>query len=455
MLTMPTSSPELRLSDVPWTTANTTIRRGSRLISRKVGLIRRVRLGLFKAQDPALFCLGSEPAEVGRYSAMTPPESSGGGDTLEGSLAAAIGESVERYSMNHYHQDDMALASYGELAETAVHPDLIRLYSRQQIRDHHSKNLTFFDEDTRIRWVQGYSLTHREPRWVPASLVYVYYRPGSDEANIGRNTSTGLGAGGTLEEAILSGLLEVIERDAFIISWLQQRVRRRIIVDEPDLLELLRDRCAFDHPKVDLRFYELTLDVEIPTVMAVLRRPADFGPALLVTAAARLDPRLALRKSLFEIGQLFPFLRYLTHRDWQPAEDFSNIIDFELHSLLYLRRPELVDRALAFCDDAEEAPLSTLTDRSTGRPLGDLDNCVNALRAHGHEVIVVDVTAPEIAELGFRVVRVVVPGLMSLHGDNMRFLGSRRLDELPRQQHWEEQGWDPSAGLNPYPHPFP
>jgi ribosomal protein S12 methylthiotransferase accessory factor len=177
-----------------------------------------------------------------------------------------------------------------------------------------------------------------------------------------------------------------------------------------------------------------------------MRRRAECGPVICLGAASRLSPALAVRKSVQEAGQNFPLLRnLLSHeKDWRPASDFSNVTTFDYHYLTYIQRPDLVAPAFAFFDACQErVALSEMRDRSTRRVLGDIETCVALLRSAGHEVIVADVTTPEIADVGFSVVRVVVPGLVPLHGNHRRpFLGVRRLAAPP-------------SGLNPYPHPFP
>ena len=320
--------------------------------------------------------------------------------------------------------------------------------------------LDYFDEETRIRWVWGYSLTGRRPRLVPATMVYLQYALDDDEQAPGRNASTGLAAGYTLEEAILTGLYEVIERDAFTLCWLHRRVGRRLLVDDPELSNRLRTHFYCDRPGVDLRLFDITLDIQVPSVFATMRRPAEFGPVLCVSSVTRLSPREMVRKALREVGQGLPYLRFLLHqlRDWQPAPDFSDLRTFDHHCTLYAKRPELIPAALSFCDEPHgEAVLSELSDRSSGSVLTNLETCVEMVRQAGdYEVIVVDITTPDVRELGLHVVRVLVPGLVPLHGNHsFPYLGVRRLWELPSKLGWEASGRDAATGLNPYPHPFP
>lgn len=447
----------IRLCDVPPSEARETIRRGSRLLSRKVGIVRWFSHSMRRAQDPWFYSFGARTADLSRWPGV-PAGFQGGGSSerFEGALAAAIGEAVERYCMLFYDHDSMVLARYREVAGLAVHPDEIRLHSREQTGSNGTaRHLDYFDEDTLIRWVWGHHLASGTPVLVPASLVFVGYRGRAGEAWVGDNASTGLASAATFEEAVLGGIYECVERDAFTLSWLRRRLRQRISVDDPALQAFLAKSFHAGYPGVDYRLYEATLDLRIPTLVAVLRRPAEFGPVLCIGAAARLDPRAAAWKATLEAGQEFSYLRslHLQEPDWQPAVDYSNVDTFEKHVLLYLRRPELATPALAFCDEAGESPLSSLPGHSTGGVLGDLEACLAALSEVGSEAIAVDVTTPDIRSLGLVAVRVLTTRLMPLHYDHRRpYLGVQRLREAaggngPRGQ--------AAAELNPYPHPFP
>jgi len=354
----------------------------------------------------------------------------------------------------------MVSASYRELGDDAVHPELLRLYSRDQVeRKGPNVRLTYFTEETKLNWVWGYSLTHKCPRLVPATLVYLQYILDEGENSIGRNASTGLAAGATIEEAILTGLLEVVERDAFATAWLHRRVGPRIRVDDLELQQMLRKRFYADHPSVDIQIFDITLDIPIPSVLGVMRRPAEFGPVLCVSAVTRVKPKDVIRKCLREIGQGLSYLRFLRHqlRDWEPAADYSDLTTFDHHCTLYVKKPEMIAKAMAFVDGVtEEVALSEIRDRSTGRALGDIEFCLDILKELDKEVIVVDITTEDILDVGLRVVRVLIPGLTPMHGNhNFPYLGVKRLFEIPFKLDWQKSGWDPEAGLNPYPHPFP
>jgi ribosomal protein S12 methylthiotransferase accessory factor len=454
---------ELELCDVepsdPWA----TIRRASCLISRRVGLIRQLATVRYQAQDPAFFAAGVAMSDFSRSLPGGVALTAGGaGETEAVALASAIGEAVERHSACFYDREEMVYGAAAGLGDDAVAPERLRLFSREQserLGADGANTAPYFDDHSRTRWVWGWSLTAHRPRLVPASRVYLNYRPESDETPIGHHGSTGLAAGATREEAILTGLLETVERDAFISAWLHRQPGRALEVDDDELRQVLRDRLSADRPSVQVRFFDLTTDVPIPVIFLVMNRLAEVGPITCLGAASRLSPRRAMRKSIQEGGQNLPVIRNLlgSERAWQPAPDFSNVTTFDYHFLTYLKRPDLVSQAFAFYDAcADRIPLSHLTDRSTGRVRGDIEYCVDVLRGAGYEVIVVDVTTPDVAAAGLSVMRVIVPGLVPLHSDHRRpFLGVRRLFELPFRLGWDRRGWNPEQGLNPFPHPFP
>jgi ribosomal protein S12 methylthiotransferase accessory factor len=451
----------VELRDVPWSDVWESIRRASRFVSPKVGLAKTIQQGVTRAQDPELFSMGLGLQDLSRVSGiLNSAKAGGGGELPEGALVATLGEAIERYCMLFYDKEEMVRGTARELAADAVDPNLIRYFSRRQIEQNGGRiGYSYFTEDSPTYWVWGTSLTSGKARLVPASQVYLNYKADNDEVVPGRNASTGLAAGTTIEEAILTGLFEVIERDCFTISWLHRHVGPRIAVDDPELKRVLEQRFYVGHPDVNLAFYDITLDIPIPAIFALMRRPAEYGPALCVTSVARLSMKEAIRKGLRELGQELPYLRYLRHQlaDWDPLPDYSDVVTFDHHFTLYSKRPELIEEALAFCDLVEEeVPLSGLPDYRTGRVLGDIERCVAVLAEQGYEVIVVDITTEDVRELGWWVVRVLVPGMVPLSGNhNHPYLGLPRLREIADKLRWAENGWDPNAGLNPYPHPFP
>src|SRR5690606_40616130 len=69
----------------------------------------------------------------------------------------------------------------------------------------------------RSPWEWGWSLRDARPVLVPSRLVYYSIPTAGD--NFVFECSNGCAIGGCTEEAVLGGLLELVERDAFLNAW--------------------------------------------------------------------------------------------------------------------------------------------------------------------------------------------------------------------------------------------
>ncbi|HUJ88948.1 MAG TPA: YcaO-like family protein, partial [Syntrophorhabdales bacterium] len=261
------------------------------------GLIRQIR-GAEIITEPlqiwgSAILLGGRDAD-GRF---IPPRVCGGsGFTEEEARERACGEAVERYCAARYDEGALSLSSYLDLKGEAIPPDAFALYSREQY-DLPGFEYRPFRRNTRINWVQGFSLTRRRPVFVPAAFVYLPYWPVGGETAIGLLPSTGLSCGKSLVEASLQGICEVIERDAIMIMWLHQMAKR---LDPSSIGSRRLDEIIGSPRNGIIRIFDITTDVTVPTRFAVL---TDFyrGRSLVSCGAAtKWDPKAAAEKAVLE-----------------------------------------------------------------------------------------------------------------------------------------------------------
>jgi ribosomal protein S12 methylthiotransferase accessory factor len=161
----------------------------------------------------------------------------GKGPSEEQARASCIGEAIERYSGGFFGDERRRRARLAELAEIAFHPQDLLLFSDAQYAARHATREgpdrewvpARFDSSQAIEWVPVSSLITGEARWVPAAYCYYGYGPSSAEGYRGEPfcfaDSNGCASGNTLEEAMLYGLLELLERDACAVAW-YNRIRR-------------------------------------------------------------------------------------------------------------------------------------------------------------------------------------------------------------------------------------
>jgi ribosomal protein S12 methylthiotransferase accessory factor len=389
---------------------------------------------------------------------------SGHADNYRESLRVGILEGLERHAGIIPRKKTLTVFdSYENLRGVALDPAECGFYPADVYRSH--SHFFPFSPDLRFSWVWGYSLTERRPILVPEQLVY-YADHAVDEPHFVQECSNGCAAGGCLEEAILFGLLELIERDGFLISWYASLSLPRIdpwSCRRPETLFML-DRI--ERMNCDIHLLDMRLDLPVPSVMAFTkRRDAELG-SFVLAAGSSLDPDKAIHAALCEVASyVSDFQRRVAVEEPRVRammEDYRKVEKLGDHALLY-GLPEMAARL----DFLTASPVlrsveETYREWDEDGPrhadlLADLEYCIGLLAGVGlKQVIAVDQTSPEQERLGLKTASVIVPGLIPIdfgHGRE-RASALRRMQTVPRAAGFRESDWT-AAELNPLPHPFP
>jgi ribosomal protein S12 methylthiotransferase accessory factor len=444
------------LAQLPPTPRTESIRRLRTLVSPYTGVIRRVEDVLATPDEIPLVAVSCETAD-GEVLPDGPGRvvGSGSGPSRESAVAAALGEAVERYSAACPPEPgQLVVGRAAELGDQAVPPARFALFSREQYDEAQFPYRPFTDA-TRVTWTRGFALPSGEPALLPAQLVYLSDAYGKEPARIGASTSNGLACHATLAEAVLSGLLELVERDAFMIVWSNRLSLPRLSWDHDE--ELLAFEARYLAP-TGLRYAAVDLSPiwGVPTALGVVRSDERATAALGVGARSAPTVQEAVWKALDEACRVHTWASHLIFRypERQFAPDFSDVRDFDDHVHYYADH----DRAHAarFLDASEERRDVADVEPLEGESAAALTRAIaERLHAHGSSAYAVDVTAPDVGAAGVSVAKVVAPELCPLDADHRtRFLGGRRLYKAAYELGLSRGVLGP-ADLNPYPHPFP
>ena len=180
--------------------------------------------------------------------------SGGKGMTVEQARTSALAESLERYCGVFDGTEPRIRASFDDLGKAAIHPNVCMGYSKRQYADREAHNRKGhkahwvpepFDESVEIEWTPLWSLSAKQIRYLPTSFCYFAYQ--SADPLFARANSNGCAAGAVIEEAILQGILELIERDAVALWW-YNRLRRKAVdldsVDDPFVIDSFSTTAA-------------------------------------------------------------------------------------------------------------------------------------------------------------------------------------------------------------------
>ena len=360
--------------------------------------------------------------------------SGGKGVTDIQARVSAICEAVERYSGVFRGDEVSRRASYRELGGGAVHPhDLMNFSPRQysgrlawnKAHSHSAYHMVpeEFDEDARVAWAPVWSLTSGKFRYVPSAYCY-YGHSDLKKKFFCTCDANGNAAGNTLEEAILQGFMELVERDSVCLWW-YNRVRRPGVdldsFDEPYFAAL-----SDFYRTIDREFWvlDITSDFGIPAFAAISRRIDRTVEDIVLGFGAHFDPKLAILRALTEVNQ---FLPAVTKRmpDGSTAYWFPDREAIEWWKTATLA----TEQYLVPEPDVRLRRPSDYPDLSSDDLLTDVQTCVRLAEGLGMETLVLDQTRPDI---GLPVVKVMVPGMRHF----WKRFGPGRLYEAPVKLGW-------------------
>jgi ribosomal protein S12 methylthiotransferase accessory factor len=372
----------------------------------------------------------------------------------------AILEGLERYcGLTPRGKRTVVRDSFRHLGDQALDPVKVGLHTKEQYA---LPDFPFqpFDPDRPIDWVWGYSFLQERPILVPELLAY--YSVGCGHGLV-YETSNGCALGGSLEEAIFYGILEVVERDSFLLTWYAQLPLPRLdpySANDRELrlmIERLQAVAGYD-----LYLFNATMENGIPSVWTLAKNRKQTGVNLICAGGAHPDPVRAVKSSIHEVAAMLLTLddKFAANREeyLRMLHDPSLVQKMEDHSMLY-SLPEAEERLHFLLDD--NRPMRTFDEEFKRKArhadlTDDLKEILQAFRRLNLDVIAVDQTAPEIRRNGLYCVKVLIPGMLPMtFGHHLtRVTGLERVLRVPAELGYVKQPLTYDQ-LNPHPHPFP
>ncbi len=381
----------------------------------------------------------------------------------EESEATAILEAVERYGgVQPGGKRTVITACFEDVQTKAIDP---RRFGVHPAATYANIEYPFqaFSQRKKIKWVWAWSLTADRAVLVPEFNAYYYVAHDESSEPFTAEVSNGCALGGTLTEAIFHGLLEVVERDAFLLTWFA-----KLSIPELDISSATDAQLRIQIGLLEkdsgyvIRLFDQTTDNGIPTVWALAENPtqgADGRPATVSAAGAH--PSLE-RAALAAVSELGPFLRDFVIRFSSLAEKAEEMVDDP-----YMVKT-MSDHATAFGSPRSWTWLNFLRNATRIRfdesPANsnqfladelavDLKTMISRFAQLDQEVIVVDQTTPEHEAAGLSCVKVLVTGSLTMtFGHHLR-----RIDGIPRLEAARYANGLPAVETEDQilPHPFP
>ncbi len=426
--------------------------------SPQIGLLKPTIIPLFDDLLPNFHSIGTDLAGIHRvlgYDGDIQYHLGGYGMFYEEAFIKAMSEAMERYCLMmypHFIEDEIVFTTYKDLVSSGEDVIPSRYFQLFTAEEYQRDSFPFrpFQEDATYGWLQLPSLLkpNREI-WVPAQVLFPGYRINHEkgEHRWSPGFSTGAASHVTIKNALYNGLMEFIEIDSYMIHWYAMRKADRIILEGTNLNDLVNHW-------LDPSLYELVLlyqvlpDLPVPTVSAFLYNKKGLIPFMTAGAQTDLDVVNCIYRAIMEAAAvtMLGFGGYI----YQPNEfimttEIDKILDLDSNVAFYVK-PSNKNVSIRLINDLHSGKNVHFDDLPRFDHLKTVEEKIKTtlrmLANVSEHAVAFEITVPDVADLGFRVVKTYIPELHCMA------LPSYPYSHHPRMlQH--------GGVKNKYPHPIP
>ena len=373
--------------------------------------------------------------------------SAGKGRTDSQARASGFCEAIERYSGVFQGDELRERGSFLGMGDRAIHPNDCMNFSEHQYKTREEWNAQChgwfqkvpepFDQEREIDWTPVWSLTHQTFKYLPTA--YCYYGYPQAHAPDCWADSNGCAAGNTIEEAILQGLMEVVERDSIALWWYNRLQKPQVDLDSFDDPYVHQLKQYYQQLGRTLWVLDITSDLNIPTFAAISSRMDHPVEDIILGYGTHLDAQLALGRALTEVNQVLPSVL-------STKEDGTTQYPHQTDPLAleWWQTAILSDNPYLIPDSTKPSKgYASYSTESRENLLDDIKWCQQLIQNRNMELLILDQTRPDVE---LNVVKVIVPGMRHM----WKRLGQGRLYSAPAEMKWipallsEEE-------LNPFP----
>lgn len=354
----------------------------------------------------------------------------------------AVAEAIERYCVLKENKEAYVRGSYADLKPKAIDPEIFLGFTQKQLQNIEFERFRF-NENTIFNWLPVKSLFDNSEYLLPAQLIYADYDFDKWKEPIIRfPTSTGAACGSTLQNAITTGLREVIERDNYLINlWnglSPSQINLSRIQSVQELLNEIKKKG------IEVYCLDLSLDfIEVVAGIFLVDRSGN-GPALCVGLSCGEDMEEEVGNALREAYSVYLSRKTLffeakdskfpanTESEWAAFKNVSN-----WNSSEYL---EKITKFLS-------GPTKNLNEKTIYE-----ESDINTLKRKGYHGFYINISDENVRSAGLFVVKVIVPELLATSNfEEFPYKRNKRLYHVPVELGLRRKIIDENeiVGLNP------
>lgn len=269
---------------------------------------------------------------------------------------SALGEALERKAAQYQGDEPLICALPDELPGKAYLPQDLAAFSRAQYAYFAQARQASLQEPqwvkpyntfTPMHWCPAWNLTQQTTIYMPAAFCLA--DTPFDDRDYSIYTHNGNSAGATIEEAILQGMLELIERDAAAIWWYNRTPRPQMSLS---VITHEQRKVIANTLDAEWDYWLLNISHDLPAVCCVAVGQHKINGGYVLGFGCHLEVSVAAQRALTELFQLIcikdkvsgpfdfkaikphPFLYPRINTAPQNAQDFNTPQDVSLHTYI-------------------------------------------------------------------------------------------------------------------------
>jgi len=272
----------------------------------------------------------------------------------------------------------------------------------------------------KYRWLKSKNISTGKEIYVPAQNIYLSSIFSDENYLRKEQISTGAAFGRLSEDrAFKSGFLESIERDGVISFFLKNLQGRKMYNFPKKINEIINYLRRY---QLETHIFDATNDLKIPTNIAIIVDRTGIGSAVNVGSKSDLNYLNCIEGSIMEAIQCRRSrLKYL---------NTETVSEDKIHSLLNrLIYWEAKERLKDINYLTSQVP--KIDYQKIPRKIFSLEESVKSVKDKGYDIIVTDITLPEIKKHDFETLKITIPQLHPLYLDERaKSLYSKHFGEI-------------------------
>lgn len=227
---------------------------------------------------------------------FNPDRGAGKGLTKSQAYFSAGFEIIEHITRQYSGDIPIISAKYSDVSEVAIDAP----YLASTVMNSHT-SYDKFDINDDIDWVVGTSISNGEKKLIPAFLVFMF--DVDLKGTFFGTASTGIASAATLEDAILHGLFEIIEHDAWLIGQSNPYILPIVDYSSSKNEKIKEIINTIKHKGFEIITRDYTNDLTIPVYRTYITNRKNFSQYSYNGFGCHISPEIALERSVTEAVQ--------------------------------------------------------------------------------------------------------------------------------------------------------